>query len=81
MEVREGNDAGGGRVDQVARSLMCPLVGQRPCANPCTSCSFDSIQDGTVAAFTPHTAFDDPSMPPDAPPRESIELRALVFYD
>ncbi|EIN11140.1 hypothetical protein PUNSTDRAFT_118676 [Punctularia strigosozonata HHB-11173 SS5] len=42
---------------------------------------FDSIQDGTVAAFTPHTAFDDPSMPPDAPPRESIELRALVFYD
>ncbi|TFK33594.1 hypothetical protein BDQ12DRAFT_657770 [Crucibulum laeve] len=42
---------------------------------------FDSIQDGSVAVFTPHTAFQDPSTPPDAPLRESIELRALVFYD
>ncbi|TFK33614.1 hypothetical protein BDQ12DRAFT_614998 [Crucibulum laeve] len=42
---------------------------------------FDSIQDGSVAAFTPHTGFQDPSTPPDAPLRESVELRALVFYD
>jgi len=42
---------------------------------------FDSIQDGSVAVFTPHTAFDDPTTPSDAPLRESIELRALVFYD
>ncbi|KZV75233.1 hypothetical protein PENSPDRAFT_748617 [Peniophora sp. CONT] len=42
---------------------------------------FDSIQDGTVAVLTPHTAFVDPTTPADAPRRESIELRALVFYD
>ncbi|KAJ3512656.1 hypothetical protein NLJ89_g3398 [Agrocybe chaxingu] len=42
---------------------------------------FDSIQDGSVAVFTPHTGFSDPATPPDAPLRESIELRALVFYD
>ncbi|KAF8184823.1 hypothetical protein BJ912DRAFT_495983 [Pholiota molesta] len=42
---------------------------------------FDSVQDGSVAVFTPHTGFHDPSAPADAPPRQSIELRALVFYD
>jgi len=42
---------------------------------------FDSVQDGSVAVLTPHTAFNDPSTPADAPLRESIELRALVFYD
>ncbi|KAJ3562997.1 hypothetical protein NP233_g9224 [Leucocoprinus birnbaumii] len=41
----------------------------------------DSIQDGSVAAFTPHTGFQDPTTPKDAPFRASIELRALVFYD
>jgi hypothetical protein len=40
---------------------------------------YDSAEDGR-ARFTPHTAFTNPSAPPDAPPRESIELRALVFY-
>ncbi len=43
--------------------------------------SFDSVQDGSVAVFTPHTGFEDPKTPPDAPPRRSIEIRALVFYD
>lgn len=43
--------------------------------------SFDSIQDGSVAIFTPHTGFEDPTTPEGTPPRESIELRALVFYD
>ncbi|KAI0297529.1 hypothetical protein B0F90DRAFT_1634094 [Multifurca ochricompacta] len=42
---------------------------------------FDSIEDGSVAVFTPHTGFEDSSTPPDALLRESIELRALVFYD
>ncbi|KXN80625.1 hypothetical protein AN958_09310 [Leucoagaricus sp. SymC.cos] len=42
---------------------------------------FDSQQDGSVALFTPHTGFQDPTSPEGAPPRESIELRALVFYD
>ncbi|KAG2363235.1 hypothetical protein BDR07DRAFT_1460428 [Suillus spraguei] len=41
----------------------------------------DSIQDGSVARLTPHTAFQDPSTAEGALPRESIELRALVFYD
>jgi hypothetical protein len=32
------------------------------------------------ARFTTHTAFDDPTSPPDAAPRESIEIRTLVFF-
>ncbi|KAG1880026.1 hypothetical protein F4604DRAFT_1954015 [Suillus subluteus] len=42
---------------------------------------FDSIQDGSVARLSPHTGFQDPNTPEGTPPRESIELRALVFYD
>ena len=30
--------------------------------------------------FTAHSAFDDPTSPANASPRESIELRALAFY-
>jgi hypothetical protein len=33
-----------------------------------------------VARFTAHTAFDDPTAPADAAPRESIEVRTLAFY-
>ena len=33
-----------------------------------------------VAAYTPHTAFQDPATPADAKGRQSIEVRALVFY-
>jgi hypothetical protein len=33
-----------------------------------------------VAGFTPHTAFSDPNTPADAKPRQSIEVRCLVFY-
>jgi hypothetical protein len=40
---------------------------------------YDSERDGR-ARFLPHTAFIDPTTPPDAPPRESIELRTLVFH-
>ena len=40
---------------------------------------FDSEKDGR-ARFTPHTSFDDPGTPPGAPPRQSIEARALVFF-
>jgi hypothetical protein len=40
---------------------------------------FDSAQQG-AARFSAHGAFDDPRTPPDAPPRESIETRALVFF-
>jgi hypothetical protein len=41
---------------------------------------YDSQVSG-VARFTPHAAFDHPDTPPDAPPRESIELRCLVIYE
>ncbi|KAI1809891.1 hypothetical protein GGS20DRAFT_569956 [Poronia punctata] len=34
-----------------------------------------------LAVRTPHTAFVDPDTPVDAKPRESIEVRALVFYE
>ncbi|KAK9468883.1 hypothetical protein V1512DRAFT_67199 [Lipomyces arxii] len=40
---------------------------------------YDSV-DG-VAKRTPHTAFIDPTSPANARPRESIEIRTLVFYD
>ncbi|UGV29181.1 methyltransferase [Rhodopseudomonas boonkerdii] len=40
---------------------------------------YDSASDGRTR-FGPHTAFVDPTTPSDAPPRESIELRALVFH-
>jgi hypothetical protein len=40
---------------------------------------YDSADDGR-ARFTAHTGFDDPTSPPDAAPRESIEARMLVFF-
>jgi hypothetical protein len=39
----------------------------------------DTKTDGR-ARFMPHTSFTDPTTPADAPPRESIELRTLVFH-
>jgi hypothetical protein len=41
---------------------------------------YDSAEDGT-ARFTAHTAFEDPTAPADILPRESIELRTLVFHN
>jgi hypothetical protein len=40
---------------------------------------YDSEKDGR-ARFTPHTSFDDPMAPPNAPSRQSIEVRALAFF-
>jgi hypothetical protein len=39
----------------------------------------DSANDGR-ARLSFHTSFENPLAPPDAPPRESIEVRALVFF-
>lgn len=36
--------------------------------------------DEGVARFTPHTGFEDPTTPADAPPRESIEFRTIAFF-
>jgi hypothetical protein len=41
---------------------------------------FDSLKDGQ-ARFMPHTSFADPNAPANMLPRESIELRTLVFFD
>jgi hypothetical protein len=40
---------------------------------------YDSLDDGR-ARFVPHSAFVDPTTPSGAPPRQSIELRTLVFW-
>merc|ERR1712159_325631 len=40
---------------------------------------YDKKEDGPRFVF--HTAFDDPSSPADAPPRKSIEVRAIAFFD
>lgn len=39
---------------------------------------YDSDPDR--ARYTAHSAFDDPTSPEDAPPRESIEVRTLAFF-
>ena len=41
--------------------------------------SYESEEDGR-ARFTPHTAFADPTTPPDAAPRQSIETRVFAFF-
>jgi hypothetical protein len=40
---------------------------------------YDSQADGR-ARFTPHTSFIDPTSPPNAPPRQSIEVRTFAFF-
>jgi hypothetical protein len=40
--------------------------------------TYESRKD--VARWTAHTAFDDPTAPPDARPRESIEIRTLALF-
>lgn len=48
---------------------------------------YDSAGEGeplgkkSLAVRTPHTAFIDPQTPEDAPGRQSIEVRTLVFYE
>jgi hypothetical protein len=48
---------------------------------------FDSYGEGMpngkkgLAVRTPHTAFIDPATPENAPGRQSIEVRCLVFYE
>jgi len=41
---------------------------------------FDSAKDGR-ARFTAHSSFVDPTTPPGAPARQSIEARTLAFFD
>jgi hypothetical protein len=41
-------------------------------------CRFDSAEEGS---FTLHAAFKDPAAPEMAPPRVSIEVRALLIFE
>ena len=41
--------------------------------------TYESETDGR-ARFLGHSAFDDPDTPPDAPVRESIEIRTMAFF-
>jgi hypothetical protein len=41
--------------------------------------SYESVGDG-IARFAPHSSFEDPTAPADILPRESIEIRMLVFH-
>ena len=41
---------------------------------------YDSMKDGR-ARFSLHSAFDDPTSPANAKPRESIETRTFAFFD
>ncbi len=41
---------------------------------------YDSAHDGR-ARFTAHSAFGDPTTPPGAEARESIEMRTIAFFD
>lgn len=41
--------------------------------------TYDAATDGRTR-FTIHTAFSDPTSPPDAPPRQSLETRCLAFF-
>lgn len=41
--------------------------------------TYDSATDGRTR-FTIHTAFADPTSPPDAAPRQSIETRCFAFF-
>lgn len=42
--------------------------------------NYDTATDGR-ARYALHTSFEDPTSPANAAPRESIETRALVFFD
>ena len=41
--------------------------------------TYDSSTDGRCR-FMGHSAFEDPNTPPDAPKRESIEVRTMAFF-
>ncbi|KAF2842383.1 hypothetical protein M501DRAFT_1013727 [Patellaria atrata CBS 101060] len=65
---------------------FCYVKDMRPDEVMLLKC-FDSWGEGLpggregVAVRTPHTAFMDPQTPKDAPGRQSIEVRCLVFYE
>ncbi|MDJ0927897.1 MAG: CmcJ/NvfI family oxidoreductase [Gammaproteobacteria bacterium] len=41
----------------------------------------DASDMSAVSTFSYHSAFEDPGTPPDAPDRQSIEVRCIVIYE
>ena len=41
----------------------------------------DAVDPGAPCTFSFHSAFEDPTTPPDAPERWSIEVRCVALYD
>src|ERR1700740_2665953 len=60
---------------QSAILLFSEDAGRRGCVDPLLR-----LGARRTAAVFAHTGFDDPESPADAPPRESIEARTLVFF-
>ena len=51
-------------------------------AQSCGRSSDSSVGNGRApCTFSFHSAFSDPSTPPDAPDRQSIEVRCVVLFD
>ena len=79
-----------GRVPATLCGSACVIAPATPCtqaAAPRVQAAallcvqvYDKKEDGGPR-FVFHTAFTDPASPPDAPPRKSIEVRAIAFYD
>ena len=63
----------------VPLSEEAALRPQHPVNTVSSERCYDSRTDGR-ARFAPHSAFTDPTTPADAAPRESIEIRTLVFH-
>ncbi|KIK65079.1 hypothetical protein GYMLUDRAFT_159991 [Collybiopsis luxurians FD-317 M1] len=58
----------------------CYLRGMTPDEIVLFKC-YDSTEDKSIVNFNAHSAFIDPTTPANAALRESIELRAILFFD
>ena len=58
-----------------------PLVLPRACCREALLLKIYDSREDAQARLGAHRAFDDPCTPADAPPRQSIELRCLLFFD
>ncbi|KAE9387881.1 hypothetical protein BT96DRAFT_927362 [Gymnopus androsaceus JB14] len=58
----------------------CYLRGMTPDEVVLFKC-YDSANDKSIVNFNAHSSFIDPTTPTDAPLRESIELRAMLFFE
>jgi hypothetical protein len=57
------------------------LLGSAIAADNYIFCIFRLPGPARTARFTAHSAFEDPTAPANVLPRESIEVRTLVFHN